>query len=158
MATRKTFAGDDSIADHLPQAPTKRYGCAANGCPMPGTISGGGHGSSSCSWHYGTSGHDWPRITQVLLDWQCVSDEINTCRRAHTDPETCGNPKVLDDMFDAAWRRMGPLVGAWEKDLRPQAGRGGQMDSYVAWSLRLERFIGGRVVDVIRHQLGRKAA
>lgn len=158
MATRKTFNDDDdSIANSIPHTPVKRFACIANQCPMTGAIFGGG-GGGMCAYHYATNSADWGRITRTLLDWAIVTDEINTCRRAHINPETATSPAVLEQLFRQAWARVEPGVGTWGEDLKPQPGKGGAMDNYGAWGLRLERFIGQRVVESIRHQIGRKAA
>jgi len=147
----------ESIADAIPHKSVKRYACIANNCPMPGAIFSGS-GGGMCAYHYGTNSEDWGRITRTLQDWQCVTDEINACREAFNNPSTATRPAVLEAMFDSAWRRLQPLVGSWSEDVKPQLTKGGKPDSYGSWILRLERFIGARVVDCIRHQVGRKAA
>jgi len=148
---------NESIADALAHVPTKRYPCLVNGCPMCGAIFSGS-GGGICAYHYGTNPEDWPRITHTLTDWQCVTDEINGARQALTNSRTASSPSALDALFAAAWRRLEPLALHWAADLKPQPGRGGRMDTYSTWALRLECFIGARVVESIRGQLGRKAA
>lgn len=159
MATKRTgFDGTDSIADAIPHKPVARYACSAHQCPMPGTIFSGGSGGM-CAYHIGTHGTDWPRITRVLLDWQCVTLEINAIRRAHCDMELSGHPDELAKRFADAWARMQPLVaGAWEEELKPGNLKSGHPETYRDWGMRLERFIGQRVVEVLRKRLGAKAA
>lgn len=157
MATRKTFSDDDSIANAIPHNPVKRYACTAHECPMPGVMSGES-GRDVCAYHWNTNAQDWPRITRTLLDWAIVTEEIVHCRRVLTAPETATNPEAIADEFRRAWARVEAGADAWVEELKPQPGRGGHMDSYGSWALRLERFIGQRVVDVLRHRVGSKAA
>ena len=158
MATRKSFnADDDSIANAIPHIPVKRYECAAHRCPMAGTISGEG-GSGICAYHYNTHSGDWPRITQVLLDWAVVTEEINHCRTVLCNPATAANPAAIAEEFAKAAERVLQGAGSWTEDLKPQLTRGNQMDSYGSWTNRLECFIGQRVVEAMRHRIGRKAA
>ena len=141
--------------------PARRYPCFANGCPMPGTIwpgavqGGTGDEPGTCAWHYGVQTHDIPKVTRVLLDWQCVSFEVNEARRAHTSSELACNPKALADAFAAAWERLQPQVGEWAEELRPGTARNsrgdrlGHREDYASWARRLERFLGARVVEVL---------
>lgn len=101
-----------------------------------------------CAYHYAANAQDWPRITQTLVEWKCVLDEIQTCRKIHTDPATCTRNNGAE--FDAAVARLESLTGAWWSDLKPQLGRGGRMDDYRDWGHRLEVFIGGQVQTATR--------
>jgi len=155
---RQTFNDDDdSIANSIPHKPVARFACAAGQCPMPGTIFTGSTGL--CVYHVGAHAGDWHRITRVLVDWQCVMDEINAARRAHCSHDLAGNPDALERLFGDAWKRLQPMVaGAWEDDLKPGAVKAGQPEDYREWGIRLERFIGQRVVEILRKRLGAKAA
>lgn len=144
MSFAKPYRGG-AVTTPEPEKSVLRYPCSAMQCPMPGTISTE-NGSNLCVYHCRASTRDWPRITQALKDWGVVMYEINECRRVHTDPETAFEPKVLADLFTAAWERLAPLAPGWEEQLKPQAGSGGYKDSYRDWGLRLERFIGSQVV------------
>lgn len=158
MATKRvTFNDSDSIAEHLPQASTRQYPCISHGCPMAGTIFTAG-GTGSCAYHYAANSQDWPRITQKLTDWQCVISEINECRRVHCNPATASSPAVLANLFAQAWARLEPLAPGWTEELKPQLGKGGAMDAYREWGLRLERFVGGQVVGSLQKQIGRATA
>lgn len=155
--TRRTFTDDDSIADSIPHTPVaKRFACAAHECPMTGAIFGGNSHAGTCGYHYAANPIDWPRITQRLVEWQCVTDEINRCRAAHINPETATKPAVLEALFATAWARLAPLVPGWERDLQPQKGKGGYADSYRSWGQRLEEFIGGQVLA--QHTTARRKA
>jgi len=146
-----TFAKPDkSLADAIPHTPVVRtYRCSGHGCPMPGAIfDNPGQLTGVCAYHYAANPSDWPRITQALTDWACVTDEINACRQIHTDPETATSPGTIARQFEAAVARLEPLVGTWWDQLKPQPGRGGRMDDYRSWGLRLDRFIGARVQAV----------
>ena len=83
---------------------------------------------------------------------------IHHCRKVLTDPNTATHPAAIEAEFTKAWKRLEPSVGTWVDDLKPQITRGAKMDSYGSWGLRLEQFMGQRVVECLRHQLGRKAA
>ena len=156
-AKRTSFSESNSFVDVIPANQPKRYACAAHQCPMAGTLSGeGGHGV--CAYHCATNPKDWGHISRTLIDWQCVTDEINACRRTHTNPETATDPGLIARLYAQAWVRLEPLIGTWEKDIRPQPDKSGSTEGYQAWGLRLECFLGGRVVEALRHQLGRKAA
>jgi len=154
MSYKKTA----SIADAIPHKSINRYQCAAHQCPMPGTMSGeGGHGV--CAYHWNANSMDWTRITQTLLDWAIVTEEINHCRSVLCSPDTACRPDLIAEEFRNAWARVEQGAGAWHNDLKPQPTReGGPMDSYGTWAQRLERFMGQRVVEALRHRIGRKAA
>lgn len=151
--TRKTFDENDdaSIADAIPHRSTRpSYGCMAHDCPMAGAIFTGGDGGI-CAYHHGTHGTDWPRITRALQDWHCLTAEINDCRRAHRNPLTAMDGKVLDHLFAKAWQRLQPLVGEdWGAELRPSKYPNGFAESYRDWGVRLERFLAKRVTEAIR--------
>lgn len=173
MATRTTFdeADDAYRGGRLePDQPRRRsYPCQAHSCPMPGTIFPGAvggekaEGSGICAWHYGVVATDWPRISRVLLDWACVSYEVNEARRVLTGENAC-NPGAIEQAFAQAWERMQPLVvGEWEDQLRP-----GQMrtrkgeplpyrEGYGDWAKRLQEFLGARVREVLSIRQRRSA-
>lgn len=128
-------------------------------CPMPGSIFVGSNSGGMCSYHYQTDSADWPRISRTLHDWGVVTNEINACRTAHTSRATATRPAALAELFKQAWSRLEPMVEGWENELRPQLCEGGKMDSYSSWGLRLEKFMGKRVVELIRSpSAGRYAA
>lgn len=157
MATRKSFTEDDSIANAIPHRAVNRYQCTAHQCPMPGTISGAG-GNGVCAYHYNTNSSDWPRITQTLLDWSILLDEINYCRGIMCNPATAADPVFLAKEYAAAWIRIKDHLGTWTDQVKPQQTKGGHMDSYGSWTLRLERFMGQQVVENMRKRAGRMAA
>lgn len=147
-----TFAKPEkSLADSIPHTPVKRtYRCTAHNCPMPGAIFGAGESAAGvCAYHYGAISHDWPRITQLLTDWQCVLDEITACRSAHNDPAMAMSPGKLEVQWRQAWVRLSPLVGTWADQLDPKAvrTRSGRTPDYHGWGLHLETFIGGRIAE-----------
>ena len=153
----KRTTDGDNIADAMPHTPVlPSYRCAAHGCPMTGAIfehSGGGAGI--CAYHFASNTTDWPRITRSLVEWECVTREIRECRRVHMEPETATKPAVVEKLFKAAIARLEPLTGTWWDQLKPQAGRGGRIDNYRDWGMRLETFIGGTVIGELTR---RKAA
>ena len=158
MATRKSFNDDDdSIANAIPHKQVMRYACVANQCPMPGTMSGeGAHGV--CCYHWNTFAGDWPRITQVLLDWAILSDEVNHCRALHCSPGNATKPDVLQNEFGLAVARVLQGAGTWADELKPGTSRGGKPESYQVWVYRLECFLGQRVVECLSKRMGAKAA
>lgn len=138
--------------------PVRRYPCFAEQCPMPGTIfSNGTDKAGTCAWHYGVMPSDIPKVTRVLLDWQCVSSEIRAARRCLTGP-MASDPAGLQREFEAAWQRVRGVAGAWETELAPgtiRTAKGvdtGHPQSYADWAKHLERFLGARVVEVLSTQ------
>lgn len=138
---------EDDDTPPPPSGPTLRaYPCKAHQCPAVGAIFLGStteHGV--CSHHYGQNAEDWPRITQCLLDWACVMNEINHARRVFVHPETCTDVKAQNASFRDSWARMEPLVGAWAEQLRPDPEK-----TYSQWIGKLEPFMAARVLDVLR--------
>lgn len=157
MATRRTFTEDESIADAIPHKAVRRYACAAHQCPMAGTISGEG-GKGICAYHYNTHGTDWPRITQTLLDWAILGDEVNHCRSLHCDPANTTKPDVLEAEFKLAVERVLQGAGHWINELQPGKSRRGDPETYQVWAYRMECFLGQRVVECLSKRLGAKAA
>lgn len=158
MATRKTFNDDeDSIANAIPHKPVIRYQCAAQQCPMPGTMSGEG-ASGVCSYHWNTFAGDWPRITQALLDWSILSEEVVHCRRLHCNPGNATKPDLLESEFKLAVARVVQGAGTWADELKPGLNRRGAPEDYQAWTYRLECFLGQRVVECLSKRMGAKAA
>lgn len=161
---RIDFDRDGSIADALPHNPVRNR-CFAERCPMPGSLTLSGSGNATCAWHYGVLSTDIPKVTQVLLDWDCVSFEIREARRVLTG-ELASNPGALKRLFEAAWERLRPLVHEYAEELKPgniRTSKGvdrGQLfpEAYGDWAKRLERFIGGKVVEVLSIRRNREAA
>lgn len=164
-----TYRGGRVDDDPLPdERPARRYPCAAHQCPMPGTLFPGG-GKGVCAWHYGANSSDWPRITGKLLEWACVTYEVNEARRVLTG-DNAANPVVLEALFAAAWERLQPLVSGWEDQLKPGNIRwrdatqpagyrdSGMRESYSDWAKRLNEFVGAQVLGSVRKQYGRAAA
>lgn len=151
----------------------RRYPCFADGCPMPGTIfpgetQGTGDKLGTCAWHYGVLPNDIPKVTRVLLDWDCVNAEVNEARSVLTGPNAA-DVRALQAAFDAAWARLLPRASGWEEQLRPSTIKSrdpvtrlrtvdsGMRESYADWAKRLTEFLGARVVEVLStHQ--RRAA
>lgn len=139
-----------------------RYACFAEHCPMPGTLFPDHGKNGVCAWHYGIVPSDIPKVTRVLLDWQCVSDEVNAARVVLCGDQAA-DPKAQADALAAAWSRLKPLVAGWDDQLQPgtiHTAKGadtGFRQGYGDWAKHLERFLGARVVEVLSvHQ--RRAA
>ncbi len=153
------YHGGRVTDDPLDDKPARmRYPCAANQCPMPGTIFPGNTRSWVCVYHCNAHSGDWPRITQILLDWQCVTSEINAARRALTG-ESARDPVAIDAAFAAGWQRLEPLAGDWAEQLRPgnirvRGVESRHRESYGDWANRLTEFIGGRVLDGLTKRAG----
>jgi hypothetical protein len=174
MATRHTLNDAYRGGRVHPEEPVEdkpnrpRYPCFAEGCPMAGTIfpgagvGGTGDRPGTCAWHYGIVPTDIPKVTRVLLDWQCVAVEVREARRALTG-EIASDPKALAIAFSTAWERLQPLVTGWEDQLAPgtiRTSKGADTrhrQSYGDWAKHLERFIGARVVEVLTTHLRRAA-
>lgn len=118
-----------------------QYRCLVNLCPMTGGIFlNGPQAPGICAFHHGGAGSDMPRVTQILLDWECVTYEVNLWRCSVMQVE-------LDKQALAkAWTRLQPALGeAWSAELAPAAGVG-----YVQWGHKLERFLLARVKEALR--------
>ena len=113
-----------------------RYQCAAHNCPMVGSIFPGGGQSGVCGYHYDTQAHEWRRTTQILIDWACVTDEINAARRAQINPKTSLNAVAMQNEFTRAWRTLEPLANNWTEQLRPLPNM-----TYAQWGRHLEKFM-----------------
>ena len=112
-----------------------RYPCAARGCPMSGAIFSNGI-KGICLYHYEGYAPDWPRITQVLNDWHCVTEEINAARRAQVDPATRLNSTAMKNEFAKAWGVLQPLAPNWSEQLQPLPDQ-----TYAQWGRHLEKFM-----------------
>lgn len=143
---------DEEGADAPPDAGPKRVRatCLANGCTMPGTLFLGGDGI--CAWHLGCSANELPRITEVMRNWQCVTEAINAGRSFANDPARCSDVKAQTVALLSAWNRMHESVigSGWEPTLKPV-----QAETYGDWTRRLEQFLSDRIkVDVNGRELG----
>lgn len=145
--------GPDDDTDDLPTGPAPaRFECCANGCPMSGTMFPSGGSRGICRYHYATNASDWPRITQVLNDWRVVTAEIRECRRVLCDQDMCTDIKAQNDSFRNSWDRLRPALemGGWQvTELAPRDREG-----YGNWATRLDEFLGGQVLAVLRHKVG----
>ena len=117
------------------------YHCSAKGCMMAGTILPGGSSGCVCVYHYESPPHDWPRITRILSDWDCVTDEIEAARRSLTNPKTSMDLRFQNRQFAAAWARLSEAAPGWVSQLQPGNGRTGHAETYRDWAARLERFL-----------------
>jgi hypothetical protein len=59
----------------FPEEQASGHNCHANGCPMGGGISTGGHWV--CSYHHQAAPEDWPRVTEALRDSHDIRLAIN---------------------------------------------------------------------------------
>src|SRR5882672_6178119 len=117
------FEATRAVGARAPQQqPRPAFRCVAHDCPMPGAIFTSGARDGICTWHYGATPRDFPRITQLLHDWACVTDEILNARR-----ELCGQATCMDaarEPVERAWERLRPALrsGPWLDELRPRDG------------------------------------
>jgi len=144
--TPKFIAGGaDNATNSEASTRTMRYPCAAHQCPMPGTIFLGGSREGACAWHALENPRHWPRITQAILDWQCVQQAINRMQRAIVAPETCADAAAQDAAMDAEWRWLLPYVRAdWAPRLQPGTG-----ESPTHWAYRMRMFLGARIKESV---------
>jgi hypothetical protein len=153
MNATKPFRGGRVFNADAPPAdpndrPRIRNRCFADGCPMPGTmwttqLSDGNNPPGSCAWHYGVVPSDIPKVTRVLLDWQCVSYEVNEARRALTG-QAAADPAALDALYGMAVERLKAATrdGGWGDTF----GRSGD---YSDWMRGLQAFLGAKVLEVL---------
>jgi hypothetical protein len=136
LKTHRTQASDDQ-----PTAPVfSTHACAARGCPLVGSIFAEGGNTGVCAFHYDAAPQDWPRITRVLADWACVTDEITIARRRLTDRKYSLQPTALRAAMMDGWDRLGPQAPAFTDQLAPLAD-----EDYGHWASRLEKFMRGRL-------------
>jgi len=64
-----------------------------------------------CAWHYGCESHDWPRITRVLDDWRCVTQQINAVRRVLVEQPS--NGKAHDAILRVARDELSQVAPQW---------------------------------------------
>ena len=95
-----------------------------------------------CGYHYDALPQDWPRVTQKLADWQCVTDEILAARRAQIDKKTCLDQAAMDLELVKAWRFLKPQVPAWIEQLQPLPNQ-----TYRDWGKMLEKFMNVRLAS-----------
>jgi hypothetical protein len=141
---------EDDSQDAAPSRP--RFACNAHGCPMTGSIFLASASRGVCHYHYAQNSSDWPRITQVLTDWRCITFEINDARRVLCDHDLCTDVKAQNDAHRTAWQRLEPVLVAsgWAAtQLAPRDG-----EQLGTWTRRLEEFIAAQVAAVIHHRVG----
>ncbi|QRF60226.1 hypothetical protein [Variovorax paradoxus] len=119
----------------------RQYRCLVNFCPMTGGIFlAGPHAPGICCYHYGMTGREVERVTQILLDWECVTYEINACRTAHLKVE------IDKAALAKAWTRLQPALGGqYAAELAPPVDC-----SYGQWGHRLVKFVEARVREAIQ--------
>ena len=129
------------MADPPGDTPSMRHRCAAEGCPMAGTISAGGESSSWCAYHYACHPNDIASITSVLNQHHDLRDIVNAGRRLlvskDADPST----------FAAEWKRMRELLrfaGYEQPTLRPAA-----CETITGWLYSCESMLYGLVTQAM---------
>jgi hypothetical protein len=142
MATRQKFSEDAPAGPANDVPKTMVYRCAAHRCRMPGTIYLGGP-DGQCWLHARAKPSDWPRITQVLVDWDMVVEEALLARRTMIGV-WANDPKKQNELMAEAWNRIRGALPLWETELAPFGGDFGQ------WGRKLEAFLAGRVHEVVQ--------
>jgi len=71
MALKNFSKFNKTEADEGPN----NHNCFANGCPMAGSISTGGHWV--CAYHHQSLPTEWPRVTESLRDCEKIRLAIN---------------------------------------------------------------------------------
>lgn len=143
---RRHFAEDDAGAPIDTGPKRLRYPCRADQCPMAGTVDHTPSHPGICGYHYRETPSDWPRITQALLDWECVTRAINRARRVVTDPVLCCDGKAHAEALRDEWERLLPAVkgSGWHRRVEPQKG-----EHIGDWGRRLEVFMGARIKSAL---------
>jgi hypothetical protein len=98
----KTEAIDDGPNNHY---------CFANGCPMAGGISTGGHWV--CAYHHQAQSEDWPRVTQALRESENIRLAITEVMKI--DMITWGAPV---NGYPPKWQEFAALFDD-EPELQP---------------------------------------
>ena len=98
----KTEAIDDGPNNHY---------CFANGCPMAGGISTGGHWV--CAYHHQAQSEDWPRVTQALRESESIRLAITEVMKI--DMITWGAPV---NGYPPKWQEFAALFDD-EPELQP---------------------------------------
>jgi hypothetical protein len=142
MATRKGFNENESAAPAADTPAVARYACMAHRCRMPGTIFMGGS-QGQCWLHARENMNDWPRISQVLLDWDMIVDEVLLARRTMIGVYA-SDPKKQDELKAEAWSRVRGALPLWEAELSPKGIDYGQ------WGRSLEAFLHARVKEATK--------
>ena len=133
---------DDEQGDSAPAATSRyrAYPCVAHNCPMPGSIFLNGHDAAGvCAWHLGCDSKSLPQVTQIMRNWECLTDAINACRAFACDPKRATDPKAAAVALAAAWRTLSDLAPGWDS-LKPQPGQ-----HYADWGRQLEHFLTDRI-------------
>lgn len=136
---RTTFNGSSDQQAPAPRRPSNL--CAANGCPLAGSISDGGSGDC-CAYHFGAPPDRWPGITDLIAREHAeLANEIVIARRYHA-----GMPGRNDSegqrLLDG-WQRLAPHG----YDLNPgdcivRDGQRLPVTSYRHWANRCETLLG----------------
>lgn len=86
-----------------PEPARRRTICAANGCPMAGSMNFGE--GWVCAHHYGEPAHEWPAITEAIHAHNDLRDIVVECRRWFATRLNPGKTEA-EDMR----RRLGDLA------------------------------------------------
>jgi len=139
---RYGFNDDDNAPEQQQAAPVNRMACSAHGCTLAGAIlNHPGEPSGLCAYHHAANPHDWPKVTQKMNDWSCVTEAITDCRRIHSRPETAANSRLIAEKYALAVAKLKAFAVDWTDELAPKNDHSGTVETYRAWGLRLERFL-----------------
>lgn len=134
-------ARDQAIADEVGASWVRSpLMCAAAGCPLPWSVSG--ERGKACSAHYWAPPHEWPRITQRILDAIADRDRYAAAGRAASVPVTSEMRKAAVAALHAYVddRHGDPRAWARELQRRHEAGERLRPDKVQAYRgvLRLD--------------------
>lgn len=141
---RAHFSEDEDAAALPPAEPQRlRFPCAAHQCPMVGAIFvGGPDAPGQCMFHAREPANDWPKITQALKDWECVTTAILRARRVLASQDASSDGALHQRTLKAEWEAMLPAVlgSGWKTRVEPRL-----LETLGEWTRRLEGFLHARV-------------
>lgn len=113
-------ARDQHVADEVVLV-DRALMCSAHGCPLRWSVMG--DRGRACSAHYWAEPHDWPRITQRILDAEADRARYADAGRPARAPATLEERKtVVARLHDVVESRTDPRAWARELQRRHQAG------------------------------------
>lgn len=124
-ASYKNRTHDQRVADDVIVDASSM--CPAHGCPCRWTVNG--EAGKACTAHYGAPAHEWPAITQRLIDGQVERAIRNTASTTSCEPMTRERRfAILCKLREIG--RTPPSPRAWACSLRDRHEAGARLTSW----------------------------